>query len=767
MMPQRRPQGGSSVHDTPRKALTPANLAHDFGAASALTARLCRELQAAGPAEPEALIRQTAFSLLTKLIAWMVLSRARPRTGAPAFTTLEGASLLPALRRMEDGTLFGHYGIAGWGPEERFHWYTGCWTPGLGEALQAVLACLCEYDPLVAAPSADLLKALYQALLPRAVRHELGEYYTPDWLATHVLDQLGYDGGPGKRVLDPACGSGTFLVLALERLKARCAAQGFSARETLDRCLQCVAGIDLNPLAVTAARTNLMIALGPLLGEMLDPVELPIRQADAVLEPPADLGRFDYLAGNPPWVFWNTLPRPYRERLLPVLEHYGLVRQGASTMERLGSAGKDLSMLFVYVGIDRYLREGGRLGFVITQTLLQSTAGDEFRRFVLPSGEPFSVDRVEDMVAISPFSVAANKTALVYMTRGRRTLYPVPYTVWQKTGTFGRDSATLSQVLARTTRVEQVAAPSDGGLGFWVIRPAGAVGQAAEGAPRYRARMGVETKLESAFRVHLEAALDDGRCYAVRNNRQRAKRPLPELTGVVEEAVLYPYLGGEDIGLWRAGAGGVYIVPHSPETGIRAIPEAEFRETCPGAYAFLSRVRPELENRSLHRRWGGGQAPFYQMYDIGPYTFAPYKVVWKRTTRFFEACVVSELELAAGRRKLAIPNSNVMMIPFDAADEAHCLCAMLNSSIARAYINASITTKAHREIISVVPIPLFDGTDPLHRRLAALSAGAHDPTRTEDLVGIQAEIDELCAALWGVGAAELARCREAVGKKRS
>ncbi|MGW8258289.1 MAG: hypothetical protein ACWGMZ_12445, partial [Thermoguttaceae bacterium] len=42
--------------------------------------------------------------------------------------------------------------------------------------------------------SGDLLKAVYQELFPRQLRHQLGEYYTPDWLAEQMLDQLGFTG---------------------------------------------------------------------------------------------------------------------------------------------------------------------------------------------------------------------------------------------------------------------------------------------------------------------------------------------------------------------------------------------------------------------------------------------------------------------------------------------------------------------------------------------------------------------------------------------
>ena len=62
----------------------------------------------------------------------------------------------------------------------------------------------------------DLLKQLYQNLMPKRLRHALGEYYTPDWLAELLLSRLHYDGKPEVRLLDPACGSGTFLVQAIK-----------------------------------------------------------------------------------------------------------------------------------------------------------------------------------------------------------------------------------------------------------------------------------------------------------------------------------------------------------------------------------------------------------------------------------------------------------------------------------------------------------------------------------------------------------------------
>ena len=60
----------------------------------------------------------------------------------------------------------------------------------------------------------DVLKVLYELLIDRAERHGLGEYYTPDWLAAKIVRHA-VDRPVEQKVLDPACGSGTFLFHAI------------------------------------------------------------------------------------------------------------------------------------------------------------------------------------------------------------------------------------------------------------------------------------------------------------------------------------------------------------------------------------------------------------------------------------------------------------------------------------------------------------------------------------------------------------------------
>jgi len=96
----------------------------------------------------------------------------------------------------------------------------------------------------------DVFRMLYEFLVEPTVRRKLGEYYTPPWLVEMMLNEFGNI--RGKIILDPFCGSGTFLVTAFHRK--------VDLGENPDDAYNEVVGFDVNPLAVAVARAELIIA---------------------------------------------------------------------------------------------------------------------------------------------------------------------------------------------------------------------------------------------------------------------------------------------------------------------------------------------------------------------------------------------------------------------------------------------------------------------------------------------------------------------------
>lgn len=105
--------------------------------------------------------------------------------------------------------------------------------------------------------SDDLAATLYQNAISADERKRMGEYYTPPWLAQAITEEL-IDDPVNTRVLDPACGSGTFLAAAIRHLIAN--AQSLTPGEQLAKLQANVAGIDLHPVAVQLAKATWVIA---------------------------------------------------------------------------------------------------------------------------------------------------------------------------------------------------------------------------------------------------------------------------------------------------------------------------------------------------------------------------------------------------------------------------------------------------------------------------------------------------------------------------
>lgn len=127
----------------------------------------------------------------------------------------------------------------------------------------------------------DVLKILYESLIDRDQRHGLGEYYTPDWLAAKVV-RNSVDRPLEQKVLDPACGSGTFLFHAIRNFLAEAEDAGLDAKQRAQEVCAHVAGMDIHPVAVIIARVTYLLALQPALASRSGSVGIPVYLGDAM-----------------------------------------------------------------------------------------------------------------------------------------------------------------------------------------------------------------------------------------------------------------------------------------------------------------------------------------------------------------------------------------------------------------------------------------------------------------------------------------------------
>lgn len=214
----------------------------------------------------------TYIALLAKLVAACALPNA-------AQDILDASVPVgDRLTELESGRLFEHAGIINMLNGDFFSWYiddssTSSFEKDLDRLIMRLSGVNYDISKKDPATTRDLFKGIYQTFVPRELRHALGEFYTPDWLAEHGIDVLGWQ--PSDNLLDPTCGSGTFL---LEALRRRLIAQ---QEKTAVGLLNGIYGIDLNPLAVLSAKVSLAVFIAPFL-DPAQPVRIPVYLADAI-----------------------------------------------------------------------------------------------------------------------------------------------------------------------------------------------------------------------------------------------------------------------------------------------------------------------------------------------------------------------------------------------------------------------------------------------------------------------------------------------------
>ena len=437
----------------------------------------------------------------------------------------------------------------------------------------------------------------------------------------------------------------------------------------------------------------------------------------------------------------------------------------------LGKGKKDISMLMTFVALDNYLKDKGRLGFIITQSVFKTAgAGQGFRRFMLGSKTPAAAVAVDDMADLKPFEGASNRTAIIILERGRAMKYPIPYSHWYKPGggSVIPEDVTLEDVTKEkiATYRQFVAEPVDEAdlTSPWITGRPRAL-QAVKkvlGASDYQAHAGAYTGGANAvYWLEIIDQRPDG-LVVVSNITEGAKRKVENVQAALEPELLYPMLRGRDVHRWQAVPSAYILMVQDPKKR-QGYDEDWLKVTCPRTYTYLKRFEADL----LERRDRGTQglikkgAPFYSIFSVSDYTFAPYKVVWTRVAADIKGAVVGSANFLS-IQKPVVPIETAVLVAFDTAQEAHYFCAVLNTSPWRFVINSSSVHGTggfgSPNVLGKACIPQFSSNNQVHLRLSALSQQAHEATAAENTVQVQvieAEVDRLAAQLWGLTDAEL------------
>lgn len=180
-------------------------------------------------------------------------------------------------RRVLSGAAFESAGIFGAAESDFFDWVVA--TPDGENLVRRILAHVRRFR--LDQVESDVLKILYESLIDREERHGLGEYYTPDWLAAKIVGHA-IERPIEQRVLDPACGSGTFLFHAIRRFVKEAEESGLEEALRADEATNHIAGMDIHPVAVIISRVTYLLALAPVIAKRAGSLSIPVYLGDAL-----------------------------------------------------------------------------------------------------------------------------------------------------------------------------------------------------------------------------------------------------------------------------------------------------------------------------------------------------------------------------------------------------------------------------------------------------------------------------------------------------
>ena len=182
---------------------------------------------------------------------------------------------------LRGGSFRSSTGLQGVIESDFFAWPT---EVGGGPLIRALARKIARFD--WKQPPSDIASILYETVIPPDERRTLGEYYTPRWLARTMVREL-IEEPLTQTVLDPACGSGTFVAEAVEHFIGASKAAELEPKQALDRLASAVTGIDVHPVAVHLARSAWVLAARPAIQAATDAgydasLSVPIYLGDAL-----------------------------------------------------------------------------------------------------------------------------------------------------------------------------------------------------------------------------------------------------------------------------------------------------------------------------------------------------------------------------------------------------------------------------------------------------------------------------------------------------
>ncbi|GHU45648.1 hypothetical protein AGMMS50289_17280 [Betaproteobacteria bacterium] len=305
-------------------------------------------------------------------------------------------------------------------------WIFGSVDEALSSAIELTMFRFSRYN--FKTIKGDILTGIYDRFMNREQRKKMGEFYTPPSIARYMLKRMGVS--RNSRVLDPACGSGTFLIESYRVMVGNDLERGVAEYADILAAFGRIAGNDLNTFSAVLSQIQL---LWQILGQKDDieqhgfPDVLVTGKVNSLVErdqwtaldrfAEIDIQEYDAVIGNPPYVRAERSAQALDERSQKEFERS---RNGFPGI----SSKLNAYALFLFRALDRWAkpaRDGepaGKVGFVLPVSLFDGNETASLRKLFAIGGR-WTIKEIVDLEVIwrSVFDAKAITAILIAENR--------------------------------------------------------------------------------------------------------------------------------------------------------------------------------------------------------------------------------------------------------------------------------------------------------------------------------------------------------------
>jgi len=402
----------------------------------------------------------------------------------------------------------------------------------------------------------------------------------------------------------------------------------------------------------------------------------------------------------------------------------------------------------MYFCIDNFLKLGGKLGFLITQTIFKTKgAGEGFRGFELAQKNiPFQVSIVHDLVKIKPFD-SSNMTAIIIVQKGKTTEYPVPYIKWNLNNI--KKITDHKDFYRKTIKHELLASPIDkkNKKSPWITLPRELLPlKELVKESDYIAHLGMNSGgANGVYWVKILSKSND--IVEIENRIDQGKKKVEKIISKIESNTVFPVIKSKHLNKWKVINTDIYTILSQDIDSRKGY--KDLKKELPKTYQYLLHFKDILVKRAAYKKYFKESDPFYSMFNVSRKLFSPYKVVWRRMGKKLEAAVATSQSDEYWNDRIIIPDNVLSFIPLKNEEEAHYICAIINSKLITLILNSFSVSGAKSfgtpSILKNLNIKKFENKPP-QLQLAKLSKKLHESIIKNDLKDIpllEKDIDEI------------------------